>query len=241
MRNDGSTKFQLRPILWVYALVFFSAFGLTYVRSTKLLNTNLFDLACILDNSFRIFKGQIPYRDFFCPTTPGSYYIQAFLWKCYEPGILTLKLFKATANGVLSVVLLLFLRNLRTSWIASALCLLVFVAWSPYVLVVEPWFSSDSSAAFMIAALCLFMSLKTENFRWNVLVGFFSGCSVLFKQNDGFGCFFGAGLVLLAQNFVFPFRLRPSWKGLGYFLGGFLLCVAPFLFYYAFHQALQDL
>lgn len=39
------------------------------------------DEGFLMNNAFRILNGEIPYRDFFLTTTPGTYYLQSLIFK----------------------------------------------------------------------------------------------------------------------------------------------------------------
>jgi hypothetical protein len=62
------------------------------------------DEGFLLNNAWQINQGKLPYRDFFLTTTPGTFYLQAFLMKIFGNYLIIDRLL----YGAL-VILLLFL------------------------------------------------------------------------------------------------------------------------------------
>ncbi|MGF3555026.1 MAG: hypothetical protein ACQXXF_07165, partial [Thermoplasmatota archaeon] len=48
------------------------------------------DWRIIFEGSYRIFKGQVPYRDFFMPVGPVVFYFQAFFDFLFSPNLLAM-------------------------------------------------------------------------------------------------------------------------------------------------------
>ena len=65
-------------------------FGLMYVLSFR--TPIVMDCGILIDRSYRIFLGQVPYRDFFCITTPLTFFTQALVFKIFAPKIFWLKI-----------------------------------------------------------------------------------------------------------------------------------------------------
>ena len=89
-------------LTWGVSLAIFSAaFAATHFIAFK--RDVPIDLPPLIDRTFRMFHGQLPYRDFYCPTTPGTYLVQAFLWKMFGATVEPMKIYIAALNGILGV------------------------------------------------------------------------------------------------------------------------------------------
>ncbi len=222
-------------LTWGVSLAIFSAaFAATHFIAFK--RDVPIDLPPLIDRTFRMFHGQLPYRDFYCPTTPGTYLVQAFLWKMFGATVEPMKIYIAALNGILGVLLFGFLRRLKVAALPSLLFTLLFLAWSPNTLMSHPWYDSDASACALVFLFCLHRALKEEGLHWSLLAGVFSGLAFQFKQNVGMAC-----VLLLAAVLLFELRNKDRWKALGLSLIGSAMIIAPLFAVYAAKGSLPDL
>jgi hypothetical protein len=80
-RNGPSYTIALKPVSrwdWLPGLFLFGATALVVAWQNSRLGV-LWDLSYVLENSFRISVGQVPYRDFPFPFPPLTFLIQAVL------------------------------------------------------------------------------------------------------------------------------------------------------------------
>ncbi len=195
------------------------------------------DMDCIIDRSFRVFSGQVPYRDFFVPTAPLTYFTQAAVWKVLGPSALSMKIYMSVLNGLMAAFLFLFLKNIvRVRPSAIALCLVLFASWSPYSVFPAPWFNSDSSMSACGALLCFCVYHRKGPAYWAFLGGFCCGLSFLFKQNDGAGAVLAGGLFMAIAAFK-----NRDWKAIVFFAAGAALPSAACALYFGAHGALGNL
>jgi hypothetical protein len=173
----------------------------------------LWDLSYILENSYRISLGQVPYRDFPFPYAPITFLTQAAIIK------LTGRVFfhhviYCAALGAFSTlltwrILLHVLRSVPGVRLLALLLTLPLTVLSVYAVFPHPFYDSDCTFAILA---CLLLLLHWRHKSSSVLIGFITGAAlvvpIFIKQNVGlvFTASVTASLVLLFVIDVHRFR-----------------------------------
>jgi hypothetical protein len=151
----------------------------------------LWDLSYILETSYRISRGDVPYRDFPLPFAPLTFLVQATFIKLTGRVFFHHVIYAAAAGGLATLLTWRILLNLLHEKVAyarlTALLLtapLVFLG--IYSVFPHPFYDCDCTLAILLAILLL-LKLQRKNFP--PLRAFLTGAIVVvplfFKQNTG--------------------------------------------------------
>ena len=132
----------------------------------------------------RVLAGDLPYRDFATPYTPGFFYLNATLFRLFGEDLLPPRFALCLVRG--GVLLLLYLLGRRLMRPAFALIpLIVFVGQDPgptYLGVHPAWYALLFS---LLAVWCGVQALERPRVAWLVGAGLAAGTAFAFKQNAG--------------------------------------------------------
>jgi hypothetical protein len=151
----------------------------------------LWDLSYILETSYRISRGDVPYRDFPLPFSPLTFLVQAALIKLTGRVFFHHVIYAAAAGGLATLLTWRILLNLLHDKVAYARLVallltapLVFVG--IYSVFPHPFYDCDCTLATLLAILLL-LQLQRKDFPPRR--AFFTGAIVVvllfFKQNAG--------------------------------------------------------
>lgn len=173
----------------------------------------LFDHSSIIDRSYRIALGQVPYRDYFALTMPLTYFIQAGLLRLFGYHIVVFKASCAVVSGLFGVLTFRVCRR----WLGVGLAGLAGVlacVWAPSAILRFPWYHTDAYLFGLIGTLCFLRAVYRPdgNRNWLILAGICNACSLLAVQNTGgavlaFG-FISAGLAAKSRQERLAFLAR---------------------------------
>lgn len=220
--------------VWYWRLVIIISFAAAlgcFIQSTRV--TPLVDYSYQVENSYRIFKGQLPYKDFFLVLSPGVYVVMALLMHItggYNH-LVQLIFTMLLAGGIIIVTAMVGEKFGKKTWFAFLLLPLMV---SGHVL--YPWPSYDMSAilAVMIALTFLLSTIRKDNSRLSrwVLAGFFISLPIFFKQN--IGMVFVASMALVLFVACVRFSSRKTWQQYVAFIGGLVFPGILFYWYLIF-------
>ena len=151
----------------------------------------LWDLSYILENSYRISLGDVPYRDFPLPYAPLTFLAQATLIKLTGRVFFHHAIYAAIAGGLATLLtwrILLGLLDERTVQARLVACLLTapLAFLGIYSIFPHPFYDCDCTLAILLAILLL---LRLQNEDFPPLRAFCTGASVVIpafvKQNTG--------------------------------------------------------
>jgi hypothetical protein len=152
----------------------------------------LWDLSYILENSYRISLGQLPYRDFPFPYAPGTFLIQALLIRLTGRAFFHHVLYCAIVGGAGTVltwrILLHVLRGaLPSARLTGFLLALPLTVFGIYCIFPHPFYDADCTFAILCA---VFLLLRLDRKDFPLGSAFFAGFAcvvpVFMKQNTGF-------------------------------------------------------
>src|SRR5689334_5050570 len=175
----------------------------------------LWDLSYILENSYRMSLGQIPYRDFPFPYAPLTFLIQAALIKLTGRVFFHHVIYCAVVNGL--SVLLTWRILLRTLHATANKRLVALVLTTPlailsvYGIFPHPFYDCDCT---FVVLLCLFLlSRFASTHAGSLLESFFAGALLVIplftKQNTG-GAFLISALGCLGLLFAINIYSRRN-------------------------------
>jgi 4-amino-4-deoxy-L-arabinose transferase-like glycosyltransferase len=216
------------PELWIAALLFVAT--CLYLLSFYSYTAMNSDEGVVLQGAQRILGGQVMYRDFFSPYTPGSYYWIALLFKIFGNSLLVGRAALIVYGGAFSVVTYLLARRLCSRWSALLACYMVTVAGLPYrFLVLQNWHSAVLTC---LTLYCATRLLENGAVGWAAATGSLSALTLLSEQSKGAGLLLGLTIgwvliwVLRRERVALNFR-RSFALALG-FAWPFVLCFGYF-------------
>jgi len=210
---------------WAAALFLFSATAAVVFWQNGRLAV-LWDVSYILENSYRISLGQLPYRDFPFPYAPGTFLIQALLMRLTGRVFFHHVVYCAVVGGAGTVLTWRILLHLvqgtfiRFRLIAFLLALPLTVL-GIYCVFPHPFYDPDCTFA-ILCCVSLLLSLGRKGFP--PLFSFFAGAAcvapVFVKQNTGIAFLVAAALAVTALSAIEMRRRGPQQTGLMLLLAG---------------------
>jgi len=171
----------------------------------------LWDLSYLLDTSWRIALGQMPYRDFPLVHAPFTFLIQAAIMRVVGRHFWLQIAYAALAGGLGTVlawrIILRVLQGVRYAWAISLILAAPLVFVGIYSIYPHPIYDGDCALA-ILAALWMLQRLtprdssaanRSGRWIWPMLTGAAIILPVFFKQNMGLPFLFAvvSGIVLL--------------------------------------------
>ena len=163
----------------------------------------LWDLSYILENSYRISLGDLPYRDFPFPYAPGTFLIQAFLIKLTGRVFFHHVLYCAIVGGLGTILTWRILLHVLRGAL-PAFRLVAFLLAAPltvlgiYCVFPHPFYDPDCTFAILCGVLLL---LQLERKGFPPLRAFLTGIVLIFplfvKQNTGLAFLATAALAIV--------------------------------------------
>ena len=235
---------KIRPVSeWATAaFLFFATAAIVAWQNSRL--GVLWDLSYILENSFRISAGDVPYRDFPFPYAPFTFLIQAMIIKTTGAVFWHHILYCAIIGGLGTVLTWKIIQNLlglipKARLIAFLLSLPLIIL-GVYCIYPHPFYDPDCTFVILICVLLL-LHLDEKNFP--PLRAFFTGISLVVpmfvKQNTGLA-FLGSSLVALFVLIGVGIRQKTSVRGYVALIGGVVVGIALALLIIQFTAGLTN-
>jgi hypothetical protein len=146
----------------------------------------LYDSSFIIENSYRISIGEVPYKDFLLLTTPGTYLIQAFIMKVFGSTLYPQIIYCSLISFLIYLLtyrILFFFNNGK--WLNLAITLPVSIT-GGYGIISFPFYDIDCLFLILLSLfLVLYCYKKSFPKVCSILVGICSVIPVFFKQNMG--------------------------------------------------------
>ncbi|MGC1180202.1 MAG: hypothetical protein WA884_14590 [Methyloceanibacter sp.] len=201
------------PWDWLSALFLFSATALVVVWQNSRLGV-LWDLSYVLENSFRMSLGQVPYRDFPFPYPPLTFLIQAALIKLAGRAFWHHVVYCAVMGGGATVLTWRILINLfretpHAPLLAFSLSLPLVVL-GIYCVFPHPFYDPDCTFAILLSILLLQHFADGEgSLLGGVLAGMTLVIPLFIKQNTGSAFLATTCLALFGLAGIGAMRHRP--------------------------------
>jgi len=228
----GSLPERSRSERWIALAIF--AVSFLYLCLFRRHTSMEPDEGIVLVGAQRILRGQVPYRDFFSFYTPGSYYLQALLFKVLGNSLPAARVGLSICGAIFSMATYWMARRATSRTIALVVALLVTLTALPFrFLVLHNWYSTLWAC---LALYCAMRLLESPNRSWAFLLGSLASVTVLFEQSKGAGLCLGLAIGLGAICWKGRSRLlsRSEWIALAV---GMVWPVAITLGYFASQHA----
>jgi hypothetical protein len=201
------------PWDWLQALFLFSATALVVAWQNSRLGV-LWDLSYVLENSFRMSLGQVPYRDFPFPYPPVTFLIQAALIKLAGRAFWHHVVYCAVMGGGATVltwrILIGLLRETSHPRLLAFCLSLPLAVLGIYCVFPHPFYDPDCTFAILLSILLL------QHFaegRGSLLGGVLAGMTLVIplfiKQNTGSAFLATTCLALVGLVGIGAMRHRP--------------------------------
>ena len=195
------------------------AISATYFLATCNLDLNRYDEGGIAMGALRVLNGELPYRDFWTIYPPGQYYIVAFLYWLFGPGLLIGRIYMVLMHTV-------------TTWagyrIAYALAgnRAAMLSWGLLTVLLGPsdLYLYPSTPAVAVALLCcwfLYQYFESSKFRYLVYSAIAAGIVCILRID------FGVYLAVAATGGLFDRWRNKAIKPWILFVGVSGALVAP--------------
>lgn len=190
--------------LWLVVVIMGSSF---IIFNNIFKGTPLIDFTYNLENTYRVYKGMIPYKDTFLVLTPGSYYLQALFFKLFNASNLGLVVLLLIDNA-LRLVLLYGILTKITKRIFLVGILIAMTSLSDAAM-----YPFTNYNYFCVTAMMLYIWFevriidKYPNRTSIFMAGILLTLPFMFKQN--YGLFFGIGVHLV---WLFRGISEKKWK-----------------------------
>ena len=182
-----------------------------------------FDQSILFDGGYRIFLGQIPYRDFFIPTGPVPFWIQGFFFQLFSVNYSAYLLHAAIANLLAVLSAYLWVRCIYPESFGYALLAAAVTAFWFYPPLGTPWFEQTAFLFHFLASLLLFYGFRLAERKrvWTAVLvgasGWMTGLAFLSKQNAGLLSVAACTAIIVVAA---PGGVRTRFRFLGSFLTG---------------------
>ena len=201
---------------WVVAAILFVATAAVVLWQNSRLGV-LWDLSYILENSYRISLGDIPYLDFPLPYAPLTFLTQAALIKFTGRVFFHHILYCAAVGGLATVATWRILLNLLHEVVPSPR-LIAFLLSAPltmlgiYCIFPHPFYDPDCIFAILLSILFL---QRLERKGFSALRAFLAGAAIVLpmfvKQNTGLAFLGSTGLALAVLITIEVWHRRPCY------------------------------
>jgi len=155
----------------------------------------------------RILDGNVVYKDFMFPYTPGIVFVLAAFFKLFGESILTGRVLMLIINTLTSIVIYKITHIVTKRPHLGYFAALLFLSWGP-THINFPWHSMFAIFSGVLTVLCLLLATKNNPQKYYFLSGLTTFLTFLFKQN------FGAALLLVNVIFFLINKNRARKKAI---------------------------
>ena len=205
-------KSRVLERLYPLACVILAAFAFAFNWATGNRGVFFLDQSMIFDGGWRILGGQTPYKDFFIPFGPVTFYIQALFFRLFGVNWTAMVLPACLFNAVATLSVIRIVRRLG----GGSRLLALFGGFATAICFQAPfgtlWLEQTAMFFDLVALLAVVESLDTAGYRrrlWCLGGGFSLAVAVLSKQN--FGIFFAPIVFAVLAAGEFP-DVRRAWR-----------------------------
>lgn len=149
------------------------------------------DYSITFEGAYRLFLGQVPYRDFGTPVGPVSFVIPAIFFHLFESNWTVFLLSQQFQNACLLILIYAILCKIGTRPFIKRAALFSF-SFFYLLLLTHPWYNSTSLLILLTATLCALSSDRSSV----LAAGLLSGLAVLTKQDFGLLALLIAGFLV---------------------------------------------
>lgn len=166
----------------------------------------LIDYSFMMENAYRIFSGQLPYKDFILVYPPGTFFIMAKLMNWFGLSNYVQLAYAMLINFLIILITFNVLQMLNNKRVLNIFLTLPII-FTGYVIYPFPIYDVNAGFLILLAVWSIIYLFKRKN---NLLYCFFAGILIalppLFKQNVGLIFEFSA-IAMLLTSVVFKSKL----------------------------------
>ena len=135
-----------------------------------------------LTNAWRVWRGDVPHRDFDAPYTPGIFYLYAWIFEHFGRSVVLLRELHVAARFVFFLALYAAGRRVCSPYYAALPPLMVLaIDTVPGIWSLHPgWLTTPCS---ILVVVCVAAYLRGRRLWWLVAAGAWAGVAFAFKQN----------------------------------------------------------
>jgi hypothetical protein len=199
------------------------------------------DYSILFEGSYRIYLGQVPFRDFGLPMGPGSFLIPTFFFKLLGVNWDSFLWAQQFQNCLMLLVLLKLLIQLNVDLRIRRISLLFFSLFY-LIFLSQPWYNT-SAVLFMLISVSFAMCNRAIFY---ILSGIFVGITILTKQDFGIlsACIAFFALIFNRSKFFVnakssnnpPINPRLMAVKVFMFLTSIIFVVSAFIFFTNYEQ-----
>jgi hypothetical protein len=199
-RRNSELSYRKQDLLIVALVFLFSVVYLLIIYDKELPNL---DEGWILTMSDRILQHDVPYRDFFTLTSPGSIYLNAWIFQVFGTSIVVERAITLILASF-GAALIYLLARIRMGFFFSVSASLLFLAWQ-FPLFFQASYSWYANVCSICAFLVMGLTLQGQKnaYKKLVLVGSLCSACFLFKQNVGAFTLIAIALYFPAEQVLF--------------------------------------
>ncbi len=224
--------------------VFLFLFSLAYFLLFSRYGIDIDDEGFHLYVSNMILKGLIPYRDFAIHASPGSFYLQAFIFKIFSPTIFVGRMSVVVLGLYMTIMLYRISRYIIPSPNFAAIPSILFIFWG-VAHFRFPWYGWYGLALALSFAYLGLKYFKTDKGIYLFLAGLFCGLTLFTKQNLGTACFVSYGFFLVIDTVFSKEGIKEKISNIlrkGFiFFAGLSLILGTVAFYFYMKESLSQL
>src|SRR3954453_15624439 len=157
----------------------------------------LWDFSFLIDNAYRIARGDIPYSDYPLAWPPGTFFVQAILisvfGRCYAVHVMYCALLNAASLWITwQILCVIHARDAAARDWRAALWCFPLVPLGVYSIYFHPWYDSDCIFAILVGllGLCRLATGRRSSQLGAFLFGISWAAPVLIKKNIGLSVLF---------------------------------------------------
>src|SRR3989344_1375295 len=191
------------------------------------------DEGWFLQGAFRLYKGEIPYKDFQFVYNPGGLFINLLAYKFFGVSILSSRILALLFSLTDITVIYLIAKKININYWLTALSILIFVFWGPsQINFIWPVMLCLTSGLLTFLFL-IYADREKYSEKYLFLSGITSALTFIFKQNFGLAIF-------LTNMFYFVFFTKQrNIKTIIYHLAGYLFIMLLMFLYLLRNGAIQ--
>lgn len=233
MESILNTRVTFIIILLLSILFLYGSINISY---------NIYDEGIVVYGASRILKGDIPYRDFWTMYAPGQFYIVAFLFKIFGQNLFITRIYSATINLLIVLLVYLIIKRLSDKKLAL-LSLILSTLW------MGGWglfHSSPTPAGTFWSLLSIYFVvdfLYTKRSLSLLVGGIITGVGAIFRHDIGGYTFIASSIVLLFYSYLGLTNrsIRDTLRLWGIYLIGTVIGFLPFAIYFLTNVPLKEL
>ena len=208
----------------------------TYWQSGRILP--LIDYAYQVENAYRIFIGEVPYRDFFLVLPPGTYAYMALIMKVFGLSNLIQISFLMIFSFFTVILTFSILKHINKNRITNIVLLLPLI-FAGYAIYPFPSYDMSATLCMLLGWMLIWNVYENKNsspFKY-VFIGFTLTLPSFFKQNTGY--IYTVSMLMLVLYEIYTSKINVRKKTI-LFLVGYILPIVMFILYLLYTQSFKQ-